>query len=187
MDFATINNMDNEEIIKIVAEDLEKQYDSFDISLFDTIQVKKNQGSIELDEEQEDSCWVSFQMSIRYIPQNSCYYYGIGTDPVSNFSSLGSDCNPRDYITQEEPKFFNPTEESKKTVSFVVESLKKTEVEISENGKLPEKTTLIIRDNPENYDIEVVSTWWDYSCKMDKSNGEIFDEIYGDIEPDEEF
>lgn len=186
-DFATTNKvninelkqMGRKELIRLAAVEVRRLgYDNFNPENFDRIRVMAGKNSI----------YVSFSMSIKYMPQNSKYQYDgtvyfNGPDNNSEFQampiSISSiiESNPKDYISKKESGFYSPREVSRKAIDFVLNTMNKAH----KDGFYAKKTwpwghEMIIRDKNDHYEIEErhPATIGYYSIK--KKSGKIYDE-----------
>ena len=186
-DFATTNKvninelkqMGRKELIRLAAQEVRGfGDDNFNPENFDRIRVMAG----------KDSIHVSFSMSIKYVPQNSIYKYDAtvnfsGPDRFSEFQvmpiSISStpESNPEDYRPKKEIGFFRPTEDSRKAIDFILNTMNKTH----KGGFYAKKTwpwdhEMIIRDKNDHYQIEErdPDTIGYYSIK--KKSGKIYEE-----------
>lgn len=131
----------------------------------------------------EDWLYVSFNMSICYVPANSQYLYSVYVYLSQHMVSYHGLENPDDY-EGDGNTFFIPGKESDEAIQQVVSALKKNgEIEFTEDGCLHPAESMIIKDNPDYFGIEVVSETWDYSCKINKNSSQVYDVVIGTLEP----
>jgi hypothetical protein len=174
-----LKQLGRKELIRLAAEEVRRLGDDdFNPGNFDRIRVMAG----------KDSIYVSFSMSIKYVPQNSIYKYDATVDfsgpdrysefqvmPISIVSSPKS--NPKNYISKKEVGFFSPTEDSRKAIDFVLNAMKRhTKCGYYTKKKWPWNYEMIIRDKNDHYEIEEIlpSVIGYYSIK--KISGKIYDE-----------
>jgi len=139
---------------------------SFDIKDFDRIKVMAS----------DQSVYVTFNMSIRYVPLNSASHYGVYVNLIENLMSFGHVSNPRDYKEDIEAKlkFFTPMEESEKAIAFVLDAIRKNDRSESE---------FTIYEKPNYYEIEIVEEEVEGGYKVDKVTGKIYDVYHDQLVP----
>ncbi|MBU0729219.1 MAG: hypothetical protein KKE17_04475 [Proteobacteria bacterium] len=136
---------------------------SFKIENFDRIKVMVS----------EKAVIVFFNMSVRYVPFNGDFFYGVAVDLTRRTRSLGRLSNPRDTPKGERPIFYAPSKEFEQAISFVTKLV----------GKPADNATMDILDNSRYYDILVISEFQESSYKIDKATGQIFDERHNHLVP----
>jgi len=172
-----LKQLGRKELIRLAAEKIRSEDNHFDPENFDRIKVMASKQTI----------YVSFDMSFKYIPQNSAYTYAVSVDLYkfdnnSEYQIIPSitsciESNPKGYISKKESGFYSPTEVSRKAIDFVLNTMNKTH----KDGFYAKKTwpwdhEMIIRDKNDHYEIEErhPATIGYYSIK--KKSGKIYDE-----------
>ncbi|MEE9611688.1 MAG: hypothetical protein V3W19_10565 [Desulfatiglandales bacterium] len=152
---------------------------SFKVENFDIIKVKVIA--------KRNDVWVTFNMSFRYVPINSCFYYAVAVGLVSEIRSMSPICNPDNFKGKKRTEFFQPTEESKKAVAFVIDVVSNSENDgNADEWKLSEDTTMTIYDNAEYFSIQVESAYQVSFYKIAKDSGRIYDEGHEHMSDEEE-
>lgn len=111
---------------------------------------------------------VEFELSVRLISGNSCYYhsYTVSLYGSGSGGSITGDCD--------NVKYYNPSSADKKSIDFVFDAINKSD----EIGHVPDKkldkgTTMEITEKPTYYYVEV-SSWSTFShYKVSKATGKI--------------
>ncbi len=153
-----------------------QQYPNFKSKYFDKI--------VEIDDRNKNG--VSFTRNVYYIYYKSSYISGIYVDLTQNLLSIQKLSNPIDYINDSD-EFYKPDRKAKSAEKFVLKTLgEKKKDEILIDNKLLDDATLIIREKLIYYEIEIIATNWDYTCNIDKINGKIYKEVFGEIIQDNE-
>jgi len=139
---------------------------TFDIKNFDRIKVMASNKSI----------YVTFNMTILYVPINSAAHYGVYVNLIDNLMSFSRVANPRDYKEdiKTKLKFFTPTEESEKAIAFVLDAIRKNDRSESE---------FTIYEKPDYYEIEIVEEEVEGGYKIDKITGKIYDVYHDHLVP----
>lgn len=172
-----LKQLGRKELIRRAAEKVRSGDNTFNPENFDRIKVFASKHTI----------YVSFDMSFKYLPQNSKYMHSATVDLYksdnnSGFRSLLSiastiESNPVGYRSKKEAGFFSPTEDSRKAIDFILNTMNK----IHKDGFYAKKTLplnheMIIRDKNDHYQIEERSTNTEGYYSIKKKSGEIFDE-----------
>lgn len=139
---------------------------TFDIKNFDRIKVMASNKSV----------YVTFNMTILYVPINSVAHYGVYVNLIDNLMSFSRVANPRDYKEdiKTKLKFFTPTEESEKAIAFVLDAIRKNDRSESE---------FTIYEKPDYYEIEIVEEEVEGGYKIDKITGKIYDVYHNHLVP----
>jgi len=177
-DIKKLKQLGRKELIRLAAEKVRSKDNNFDPENFDRIKVMASKQTI----------YVSFDMSFKYVPQISAFMYNVSVDLYKSdnnseyqilvplFTSF-IESNPKGYISKKEVGFFSPTEDSRKAIDFILNTMNKTH----KDGFYAKKTwpwghEMIIRDKNDHYQIEErhPATIGYYSIK--KKSGKIYDE-----------
>ena len=162
MNIEELKKLDRESIIELAINQLKERFKSFNPEHFDEIKVMMS----------ETSLYVTFNITFKYVPMKSSYYYGVYINLVESLTSRVPISNPQYHKIKDKVYFFTPTEESKKAVSFVLEAIKSA-------GEFPEP--MIIRDNRKYYEIEIVSEDVAGGYKIEKGSGKLFDDWHDSL------
>ena len=170
MSIEELSNLDRDSLITLAKEKIDQP---FSTDLFDRIEIQYSKEDVD----------ISFKMSICYIPSNSQYYYGVNVYLIQDIVTYTAFANPQDFHS-DNCTFFIPGTESEKSIKFIVHALDKLgDIEFTHKGQLYDTETMVIRNNPNYYDIEIISESWDYSCKIDKNTQEVYNIVNGFMEP----
>ncbi|MEP2279469.1 hypothetical protein [Maribacter sp.] len=121
-----------------------------------------------------EEVYVSFRNQYKYLPINTIYYFDVGVNITTETTYKNSVSNPYGYTNEETIPYFQLTEDIKKHIDFVKQTI----------GSLEGfEDDIIIRENEDYYAIEVVSESQESSYKIKKSTGEIYDEFHAHLEP----
>ena len=125
---------------------------------------------------------VSFLNPIKYIPQQSAFYYDVHVYLIEN-SMVKSPCaNPVDSNLIADT-FFKPSEDSNQKIKFVIDAINKNQ-NLGQIGNIDEfEYQMIIRENEQYYEITIWSTQQESEYKIDKISGKVFDEQHATLEP----
>jgi len=171
MDVKEIKRLGREGIIDLAVKRIRQSstvdLSTFDIKNFDRIKVMAS----------ETSVYVTFHMSIRYVPSNSAAQYGAYVNLVDNVMSFKRIANPREYKedVKVKLKFFTPTEESEKAIAFVKDAIQKNDRRESD---------FTIYEKPDYYEIEIVEEEVEGGYKIDKITGKIYDVYHAHLVPE---
>jgi hypothetical protein len=145
---------------------------SFNITNFDRISVSFcNSGEIK-------SVWVSFDMSYRFVPLNSCYYYGFAVNLCDGLNSYGPVCNYKNPsgCPIGPQKFYNFTVEYNKVIQFIINSINNSsKVPHIPDGKLYKDDGMTIYEKEKYYQIEISSPSGSLYYKIKKNTGKAYD------------
>ena len=161
-------SLPRDEIIKIAHEKIiESGFQNFSPDLFDRIIVGYN----------SESVFVSFQMSLRFVPFNSCYGYEIYYDIVNQYSSWQPICSNNQSDSRR--IFFIADEETEREIAGLIEFL---------NIELPLPTYLkvTIIEEEEYYQYQEMSASYAYFFKINKITKEIYDEVEEELAVEED-
>ena len=139
---------------------------TFDIKNFNRIKVMASNKSV----------YVTFNMTILYVPINSAAHYGVYVNLIDNLMSFSRVANPKDYKEdiKTKLKFFTPAEESEKAIAFVLDAIRKNDRSESE---------FTIYEKPDYYEIEIVEEEVEGGYKIDKITGKIYDVYHDHLVP----
>jgi hypothetical protein len=172
-----LKQLGRKNLIRLAAEKVRSGDNTFNPENFDRIKVLASNHTL----------YVSFDMSFKYVPQNSTYKYDVSVDLYksdnnSEYQILPSitsciESNPKGYISKKESGFYSPTEVSRKAIDFVLNTMNRAH----KDGFYAKKTwpwdhEMIIRDKNDHYEIEErhPATIGYYSIK--KKSGKIYEE-----------
>lgn len=153
--------------LKIIGEDI-------DLNNF-MVEVKANKSSV----------IVSFHIPIIYVPLNSVYCYDFGADLITESSWSNIVSNPEGFgINKIDISYYTPTSESQKNIQFVINAINNSdEIGSVDIQYFDIEDCMIIRDNPEFYDIKMLSTHQESFYKIDKESGKIYDSRHAHLIP----
>ncbi|WP_143470476.1 hypothetical protein [Labilibaculum filiforme] len=123
--------------------------------------------------------FVSFLNPIKYLPINSVFYCDAGVGLLGQSGSIESLANPEGYSINEPFPFYQPNEDTKRNIQFVLEAIDNMEASDVDNFE----DEMIIRENEEYYDISVVSEYVESWYKIKKVTGEMYDVGHAHLEP----
>jgi hypothetical protein len=107
-------NLNRKQIIAQAVAKLQAQHPEFQASQYDQILVARN----------KDLLRVSFVQSIKYIPENSQYYYDVwitlGKNTSGGKTSLN---NPEDFQTTAQTKFLTYNKEMRKIIKKIIKAI----------------------------------------------------------------
>lgn len=125
--------------------------------------------------------WVSFSNPIKYLPQETIFYFDVAVGLLQNLVSMGPISNPLDY-NEKNISFYKETEEIKMNIQFVLEAINKSS-EVGSIDITDFEDNMIIREYENYYDISIVSEFQESSYKIEKVSGKIYDTEHAHLEP----
>lgn len=157
-----------EAIIEIAEKEIQEEYEEFSKEHFDRIKVLVN----------EDSVYVTFGMSARYVPKNSVALYGLLWGlVVPRHSHIGASfdnaANPQNATDLGEPRFFQPDATSEEAIAFVLKALE------AEGETLYEQDVMTIREEDTVYAVSIESPDTGAGYTISRETGEILDGWHG--------
>jgi hypothetical protein len=169
MDVKEIKDLGRDGIIKMVVDKIvmssSTDGETFELENFDRVKVMASDRTV----------YVTFDMSVRYVPLQSRFCYGLYVNITDMMSSMATIGNPSDFMEDGPAKFFQPTEESRKAIAFVKEAFKREGTDHFE--------PFTIFDMGDHYDIEMVNEWVEAGVKVDKETGKVSGEYHNHLEP----
>ena len=173
-----LKQLGRKELIRLAVEKVRSGDNIFNPENYDQINVMASKYTI----------YVSFAMKFKYVPKNSAYKYDVTVDlyryhPKFQYllsCSSSPKSNPKGCIPKKKLGFFSPTEDSRKAIDFILNTINRTNREGRSYTKKtwPWDHEMIIRDKNDHYEIEerLPSVIGYYSIK--KKSGEIYGESH---------
>lgn len=169
MDVEEIKGLGRDGIIKLVVDNIigssSADGKTFELENFDLIKVMASDRTV----------YVTFDMSVRYVPRRSRFCYGLYINITEKTSSMATIGNPSEYKGSGQTRYFQPTEESRKAIAFVKEALERAGTDVME--------PYTIFDMRKHYDIEMVNEWIERGLKVDKGTGKVSEEYHNHLVP----
>ncbi|WP_103069506.1 hypothetical protein [Aquimarina sediminis] len=125
---------------------------------------------------------VSFINPIKYLPKKTTLYFDVVINLLEKTASYNSISNPINGSDQKNIPFYKQTEEIKKNIDFVIESMNVSH-EVDPITIVNSENDMIIRENKNYYDITVISEFQESSYKIEKISGKIYDAQHAHLEP----
>ena len=126
--------------------------------------------------------WVSFVNPIKYLPQETVFYFDVAVGVLQQMVSMSPISNPLDY-NEKNISFYKETKETKMNVQFVLQAINKSN-ETDPIDIINFKDDMIIRAYESYYDISIVSEFQESSFKIEKVSGKIYDTEHNHLEQD---
>jgi len=185
MDIKKLKSLGRESLINIAAEQIKQKHPEFNSANFDRIKVMASNKRV----------YVTFNMSVKFVPRRSAFYYGVYYDITDRLKSLAPISNPPNYKDRKNPIFFVKDDKIEETIDQLLDIINSdNNIEPVPGKNLSEEEEMIIRDKGKFYEIEVVSEYYEAFCKIKIKTGKVYDIIsnplisdYGEIDDDEIF
>ncbi len=160
-----------EAIIEIAEKEIQEEFEEFSKENFDRIKVLVN----------EDSVYVTFGMSARYVPKNSVAFYGLLWGLAVPARGIGASfdnvANPRNATDLGEPRFFQPDATSEEAIAFVLKVLE------ADGETLYGSDEMTIREEDSVYKVNIENQYAGAGYTISRETGEILDGWHADNFP----